>query len=47
MGDKAIPDSAETRLELFYPTFTAGIDLSHQGVVYSYKLAPGLVIIPM
>ena len=27
MGDKTIPDSAEPRLELFYPPFVAGIDL--------------------
>ena len=33
MGDKAIPDSAEPRLESFYPPFVAGIDLPHQGVV--------------
>ena len=37
MGDKTIPDSAETRLESFYPPFVAGIDLSHQGVVDSYN----------
>ena len=35
MGDKTIPDSAEPRLESFYP---AGIDLPHQGVVDSYNL---------
>ena len=33
MGDKTIPDSAEPRLESFYPPFVAGIDLPHQGVV--------------
>ena len=38
MGDKTIPDSAEPRLESFYPPFVAGIDLSHQGVVDSYNL---------
>ena len=38
MGDKTIPDSAEPRLESFYPPFVAGIDLPHQGVVDSYKL---------
>ena len=38
MGDKTIPDSAEPRLESFYPTFVAGIDLPHQGVVDSYNL---------
>ena len=38
MGDKTIPDSAEPRLELFYPPFVAGIDLPHQGVVDSYSL---------
>ena len=35
MGDKTIPDSAEPRLESFYPPFVAGIDLPHQGVVDS------------
>ena len=39
MGDKTIPDSAEPRLESFYPPFVAGIDLPHQGVVDSYSLA--------
>ena len=39
MGDKTIPDSAEPRLESFYPPFVAGIDLPHQGVVDSYNLA--------
>ena len=38
MGDKTIPDSAEPRLESFYPPFVAGIDLPHQGVVDSYNL---------
>ena len=38
MGDKTIPDSAEPRLESFYPPFVAGIDLPHQGVVDSYIL---------
>ena len=38
MGDKTIPDSAEPRLESFYPPFVAGIDLPHQGVVDSYRL---------
>ena len=33
MGDKTIPDSAEPRLESFYPPYVAGIDLPHQGVV--------------
>ena len=37
MGDKTIPDSAEPRLESFYPPFVAGIDLPHQGVVDSYN----------
>ena len=37
MGDKTIPDSAEPRLESFYPSFVAGIDLPHQGVVDSYN----------
>ena len=32
MGDKTIPDSAEPRLESFYPPWVAGIDLPHQGV---------------
>ena len=39
MGDKTIPDSAEPRLESFYPQFVAGIDLPHQGVVDSYNLS--------
>ena len=39
MGDKTIPDSAESRLESFYPPFVAGIDLPHQGVVDSYNLS--------
>ena len=38
MGDETIPDSAEPRLESFYPPFVAGIDLPHQGVVVSYNL---------
>ena len=38
MGDKTIPDSAEPRLESFYPPFVAGIDLPHQGIVDSYNL---------
>ena len=38
MGDKTIPDSAEPRLESFYPPFVARIDLPHQGVVDSYNL---------
>ena len=38
MGDETIPDSAEPRLELFYPPFVAGIDLPHQAVVDSYNL---------
>ena len=38
LGDKTIPDSAEPRLESFYPPFVAGIDLPHQGVVDSYNL---------
>ena len=37
-GDKTIPDSAELRLESFYPPFVADIDLPHQGVVDSYSL---------
>ena len=41
MGDKTIPDSAEPRLESFYPPFGAGIDLPHQGVVDSYNLYNG------
>ena len=45
MGDKTIPDSAEPRLESFYPTFVAGIDLPHQGVVDSYNL--GLCTLPL
>ena len=42
MGDKTIPDSAEPRLESFYPPFVAGIDLPHQGVVDSYNPCWGL-----
>ena len=41
MGDKTIADSAEPRLESFYPPFVAGIDLPHQGVVDSYNLHNG------
>ena len=41
MGDKTIPDSAEPRLESFYPPFVAGIELPHQGVVDSYNLYSG------
>ena len=37
MGDKMIPDSAEPRLESFYPPFVAGIYLPHQGVVDSHN----------
>ena len=37
MRDKTIPDSAEPRLESFYPPFVAGIDLPHQAVVDSYN----------
>ena len=37
MGDKTIPDSAEPRLESFYPPWVAGIDLPHQGVMDSYN----------
>ena len=42
MGDKTIPDSAEPRLESFYPPFVTGIDLPHQGVVDSYNLHNGI-----
>ena len=43
MGDKTIPESAEPRLESFYPPFVAGIDLPHQDVVDSYSLVhPGV-----
>ena len=43
MGDKTIPDSAEPRLEWFYPPFVSGINLPHQGVVDSYSLIhPGV-----
>ena len=41
MGDKTIPDSAEPRLESFYPPFVAGIDKPHQGVVDSHNLCKG------
>ena len=37
MGNKAIPDSAEPRLESFYPPFVEGIDQPYQGVVDSYQ----------
>ena len=37
-GDKTTPDSAEPRLESFYPPSVAGIDLPHQVVVDSYNL---------
>ena len=42
MGDKTIPDSAEPRLESFYPPFVAGIDLPQQGVVDSYNPSLGM-----
>ena len=42
MGDKTIPDSAEPRLESFYPPFVVGIDLPHQGVVDSYNPSLGM-----
>ena len=45
MGDKTIPDSAEPRLESFYPPFVAGIYLPHQGVVDSYNLQCAVEII--
>ena len=45
MGDKTIPDSAEPRLESFYPPFVAGIDLPHQGVVDSYNPSQGSILI--
>ena len=38
MMDKTISDSAEPRLESFYPSFVAGIYL--QGVVDYYNLVP-------
>ena len=38
LGAKTIPNSAEPRLESFYPPFVAGIDLPHQDVVDSYNL---------
>ena len=41
MGDKTIPDSAQPRLESFYPPFVTGIDLPHQGIVDSYNLRHG------
>ena len=37
MGDKTIPDSAEPRLESFYPPFVTGIDLPHQCVADYYN----------
>ena len=40
MGDKTIADSAEPRLESFYPPFVADIDLPHQGVLDSYNHIP-------
>ena len=42
MRDKMIPDSAELRLESFYPPFDAGIHLPHQGVVDSYNPSLGM-----
>ena len=42
MGDKTIPNSAEPRLESFYPPFVTGIDLPHQGVVDSYNPSLGM-----
>ena len=42
MGDKTIPDSAEPRLESFYPPFVAGIGLPHQGVVDFYNPSLGM-----
>ena len=42
MGDKTIPDSAEPRLESFYPPFIAGIHLAHQGAVDSHNLHNGI-----
>ena len=38
IGDKTILHSAEPRLELFYPSFFAVIDLPYQGVMDSYNL---------
>ena len=35
MGEKTIPDSAESHLELFYPPFVVSIDLPHQDVMDS------------
>ena len=40
MMDKTIPDSAEPRLDSFYPPFVAGIYLPHQGVVDYYNIVP-------
>ena len=45
MGDKTIPDSAEPRLESFYPPFVAGIDLPHQDVVDSSNPWHGIPIL--
>ena len=42
MGDKTIPDSAEPRLESFYPPFVAGIDLPHQGLMDSHNPSLGM-----
>ena len=36
MGNKTTPDSADPRLESFYPTRVADIDLPHQCVVDTY-----------
>ena len=44
MGDKTFPDSAEPRLESFYPPFVPGIDLPHQGVGDSYNQWQGHII---
>ena len=38
MWDKMTQNSAEIRLESFYPPFVAGFYLPHQGVVGSYNL---------
>ena len=38
MGDKTIPDSAESCLGSFYPPFVAGIDQPHQCDLDSYNL---------
>ena len=42
MGNKTIADSAEPRLESFYPPFVAGIDLPYQGVVDFYNPSLGM-----